>query len=197
MYYLFNNAFNKYIIFGCTMQHGGSSFPNQGSNPCPLQWKHRVLTTPSGLKVPNHFKMLKSFLGHTQHAVGRIWPASHGLPPLTVESWHRDKKWTRWRSLSLASHILGMGRPVIMNNQFSILKSDVGKGDPEHCGLCSAGRWQERTLKSCAVVWLSLCSVLPGRSQKCSTGYRCPCMWGSPCLYPYQSSQVPMTGYTC
>ena len=23
----------------------GSQFPDQGSNPCPLQWKHRVLTT--------------------------------------------------------------------------------------------------------------------------------------------------------
>ena len=24
------------------MQRVGSQFPNQGSNPCPLRWKHRV-----------------------------------------------------------------------------------------------------------------------------------------------------------
>ena len=197
MYYLFNNAFNKcIIIFGCTMQHGRSSFPNQGSNPCPLQWKHGVLTTPSGLKVPDRFKMLKSFLGHTQQAVSRIWPASHGLPTLTLESWHRDAEWTRWRCLSLAPRTLGMGRQIIMKNQFSILKGDIGKGDPEHCGLYR-GSDRNEPLMSCVVVWLSLCSVLPGRSQKYCEGYRCPCIWGSPCLYPYQSSQVPMSGYTC
>ena len=27
------------------LPHAGSQFPNQGSNPCPLQWKFRVLTT--------------------------------------------------------------------------------------------------------------------------------------------------------
>ena len=32
-------------IFGCSAQHAGSWFPKQGSNPCPLQWKRRVLTT--------------------------------------------------------------------------------------------------------------------------------------------------------
>ena len=32
-------------------------FPNQGSNPCPLQWKHRVLTTGPPGKWPgqSHF----------------------------------------------------------------------------------------------------------------------------------------------
>ena len=31
--------------FGCTLGHVGSYFPDYGSNPCPLYWKHRVLTT--------------------------------------------------------------------------------------------------------------------------------------------------------
>ena len=30
---------------GCTLWHVESWFPNQGSNPCPLQWKLGVLTT--------------------------------------------------------------------------------------------------------------------------------------------------------
>ena len=34
-----------WFVFGHGMWHGGSQFPDQGSNPCPLQWKYRVLTT--------------------------------------------------------------------------------------------------------------------------------------------------------
>ena len=39
--------FSNYFFFfsGCTFQSVGSLFPDQGSNPCPLQWKHSVLTT--------------------------------------------------------------------------------------------------------------------------------------------------------
>ena len=33
------------IFFGGGGWHAGSQFPHQGSNPCPLQWKRRVLTT--------------------------------------------------------------------------------------------------------------------------------------------------------
>ena len=32
-------------------QHAGSFFPNQGSNLCPLQWKHRVLTREFPLPI--------------------------------------------------------------------------------------------------------------------------------------------------
>ena len=39
--------------FGCTMQHAVSSFPKQGSNPGPLQWKHGVLTTGPGGRFPS------------------------------------------------------------------------------------------------------------------------------------------------
>ena len=33
------------FFFGQAAWHAGSQFPYQGSNPRPLQWKHRVLTT--------------------------------------------------------------------------------------------------------------------------------------------------------
>ena len=33
------------FFFGRTMRHAESWFPDQGSNPCPLQWKHGVLAT--------------------------------------------------------------------------------------------------------------------------------------------------------
>ena len=44
------HTFLRYFFLGGhAMWHARSSFPNQGSNPnpCPLQWKHRVLTTGS------------------------------------------------------------------------------------------------------------------------------------------------------
>ena len=42
-----------YIFFGRTTQHVGSWFPDQGSNPCPVQWKCRVLTTGPPGKSPS------------------------------------------------------------------------------------------------------------------------------------------------
>ena len=33
------------FFFGCAPQPIGSQFPTQGSNPCPLHWKHRALKT--------------------------------------------------------------------------------------------------------------------------------------------------------
>ena len=48
---LFEN-FIYLFIFGRNTQHAGSQFPDQGSNPCPLQWKRRVLTI--GLPRKSH-----------------------------------------------------------------------------------------------------------------------------------------------
>ena len=33
------------FFFPCTVQYAGSHFPDQGSNPCPLHWKFKFLTT--------------------------------------------------------------------------------------------------------------------------------------------------------
>ena len=32
------------FFFGCTLRHTESLFPDQGSDPYPLHWKHGVLT---------------------------------------------------------------------------------------------------------------------------------------------------------
>ena len=34
----------QFFLFGHTVQHAVLQFPHQGWNPCPLQWKHGVLT---------------------------------------------------------------------------------------------------------------------------------------------------------
>ena len=47
-----NVCFSFFFFFGCTTRHAGSQFPNQGSNPSPLQWKRGVLTTGPPGKSP-------------------------------------------------------------------------------------------------------------------------------------------------
>ena len=43
------------FFFGHAVQHVGSQLPNQGSNPRPLQWKCRVLTTgPTSPYIPSY-----------------------------------------------------------------------------------------------------------------------------------------------
>ena len=47
------------FFFGYTLWHAGSQFPDQGSNPRPLQWNCRVLTTgPPGKSLHSYFLML-------------------------------------------------------------------------------------------------------------------------------------------
>ena len=49
-----------FFLFDCTTWHAGSEFPNQGWNPCPLQWKHRALTTaPPGKSLKILFDAVK------------------------------------------------------------------------------------------------------------------------------------------
>ena len=47
-----------FFFFCCTMQHMGSLFPDQGSNPRPLQWKHIVLTTGPPGEVPQSIPLM-------------------------------------------------------------------------------------------------------------------------------------------
>ena len=41
------------MFFGCTAQHMESSSPTRNRNPCPLHWKHRVLTIGLPRKSPD------------------------------------------------------------------------------------------------------------------------------------------------
>ena len=89
-------------FFCCTLCHTGSLFPDQGSNPCPLQWKFRVLTTgPPGKSgvvesSPNpgryvvwdgHESDRWSLTGHWLHRRGVPGSTSLGLSPL-ARRWH-------------------------------------------------------------------------------------------------------------
>ena len=44
-----------FLIFGSATWHVGFKFPSQGSNPHPLPWKHKVLTTGLPGKIPTYF----------------------------------------------------------------------------------------------------------------------------------------------
>ena len=41
----FLSCLRELFLFGHNMRLAGSFFPDHGLNPCPLQWKHGVLTT--------------------------------------------------------------------------------------------------------------------------------------------------------
>ena len=45
--YLFCGGCFLYVLFSCIARYERSQFPEQGLKPCPLQWKHSVLTTGS------------------------------------------------------------------------------------------------------------------------------------------------------
>ena len=45
-----------FYLFGPPAQLVESKFPNQGLNPCPLQWKPGVLTTGPPGKSPETFR---------------------------------------------------------------------------------------------------------------------------------------------
>ena len=46
---------DPFLLFGRTEWHVASYFPDQGSNPCPLQWKHGLPTTELPGKALQHF----------------------------------------------------------------------------------------------------------------------------------------------
>ena len=57
-----SRVFKKH--FWCTMQHVGSEFLHQGSNPCPLLWKQGILTTEPPRKSPKAaFMVIYHILG--------------------------------------------------------------------------------------------------------------------------------------
>ena len=55
--------------FGRTTWHVGSQFPDQGSKPRPLQWKHRFLTTGLPGKSPEMF----NFNGSSAYQLFLSW----------------------------------------------------------------------------------------------------------------------------
>ena len=62
-YYFFFFFKRKCHLFICrTLQQVGSYFPDQGSNPCPLHWERRVLTTGPPGKCLHYYFYQKQFM---------------------------------------------------------------------------------------------------------------------------------------
>ena len=81
--FLFNSCL--FLKFDCATQHVRSQFPDQGSNLCLLQWKHRALITEPTRKPQFCFSLPLSLPRHRNHLV---WsPSLH--PHNTVTS-HRS-----------------------------------------------------------------------------------------------------------
>ena len=58
------------------MWHVGYLFPKQGSNPCPLHWKHRVLTTALPVKALLLVFLLPVGFTLGSYHVSLIWSAT-------------------------------------------------------------------------------------------------------------------------
>ena len=76
------------LFFGRATQHARSQFPDQGLNPCPLQWKLRVSTTgPPGKSelsfVYLHFQILTRKAPLVLADVGTTLTTSLGVIPVT------------------------------------------------------------------------------------------------------------------
>ena len=108
-----------FLLFGCIVRHMGSQFPNQGSNPHPLQWKHRVSTTGPPGKSQNLFPCLFQLLvvAYTPWpiATSSIFKASHDkLSPFMVHlsdssSFTSLSDPVKKASLILRAHVIRLG----------------------------------------------------------------------------------------
>ena len=78
--FYFLKVLRSLCLFGYSVGHAGSWFPDQGSNPSPLPWKRGALTTgPPGKSLVFHFKFLTVRL----------------LKPYQVNSFSTQRHWLR------------------------------------------------------------------------------------------------------
>ena len=107
-----NVAFQK-IFFG-HRRRVEFQFPNQGSNPCPLYWKHIVLVFCFFFSVyfyqleANYFTILQWFLSYidmNQPWVYMYSPSRSPLPPPSLPDPSGSSQCTRSEYLSHASNL--------------------------------------------------------------------------------------------
>ena len=70
-------------IFNLATPHIGCYFPDQGSNPYPLHWKFRVLTTRPSAKslsllfdIYNHLLWTRTFVRCREYKMNKIHPVT-------------------------------------------------------------------------------------------------------------------------
>ena len=77
-----------FVFFCYTAWHAESKFSDQGSNPCPLQWKHNVLTTGPQGKSQNQLILNRLYM-HACLKIQTILRKVQGkvnLSPLNLQS---------------------------------------------------------------------------------------------------------------
>lgn len=81
------------VLFGCTLQHLESYFPEKGSNPCPLWWKLEVLTIgPQEVLALQFLSFLSLTLRHPSTVPLKIAcdlgiKADHKTPLLSISTY--------------------------------------------------------------------------------------------------------------
>ena len=81
--------------------HAGPQFPNQGSNLCPLNWEHEVLTTEPQRKSLDHSIFIQETTLSTEQSTGssgqslpnwvyfQIWTLKLGSVNILTQTFHR------------------------------------------------------------------------------------------------------------
>ena len=89
-----------WIFFFLAIRHAGSSFPGQGLNPCPLQWKRGVLTArQTGKEVLRDGLMIHLACSPVQGLLwtSGIWGSRHFLGKSSVMPLHPQCPWALWQ----------------------------------------------------------------------------------------------------
>ena len=139
----------------------GSQFPNQGSNPCPLQWKHRVLAAGlpvSCLKKLSHVSLEEGMAMHFSILAWRIlWTEKPGgLQSLGLQrgrhDWATECVPSTFLSLRIAlrlqwakKQLKRKGFQVIilqLPRLESFIKRYTGKKIKGNTGRCFCLRWE-------------------------------------------------------
>jgi len=117
-----------FFSFGHTAEHVGSSFPDQGLNPCLLHWKHGVLTTgmsgKSALPLKSHLLSVTPLSLCFSHSFMLPWPLHSLLSLSELSSPNTSKLYFSTSSTSLlflplwkgsnSSFLLALSLPTLL-----------------------------------------------------------------------------------
>ena len=90
---------DQFFFFFLALSHVGSLFPNQGSNPFPLHWKCRLLTTGPPGKVMIYDDLHRSvmvFIHHCSLIFWNLWLEFHSLMWMLLIIRMKANDWNNW-----------------------------------------------------------------------------------------------------
>ena len=82
--YLHSSYFCLFVLNFLTSTYVGTQFPDQGLNPCPLSWKHGVLTTGTWGKSPGVLVFVSICSSSLPGSLLEVWVIWTGQSSFTI-----------------------------------------------------------------------------------------------------------------